>query len=411
MDGYVRGHVVIGAGYGDEGKGIITDYLTRHLDADTVVRFNGGAQAGHTVQLPDGTRHVFSHVGSGTFAGARTYLGERFIVNPYLLTSEVERLASTGHRPRISVSPLAYITTIYDMALNAAAELAREQRHGSCGIGINETVTRNHEFGVLIMGEVSRMGVPKLARQLELIRTRWVPKRLEQLGITDLPEAFHLRTGQLLKNDDFEAHAEAMLRGLIHLQVSDSQDSGVVVFEGAQGLALDEELGAFPHVTRSKTGLPYAIEAASDLGLETLQPVYVTRSYSTRHGAGPFSHEGEAFGGTVNDPTNRPNEWQGSLRVAPLNLALLKRNIEADLKRSKDIAWHHNVEVLEPVLAVTCLDQLDKVVTVYDTKGERCEVHRSDVTVFIEAHLGYKVVLQSSGPTHKDVVRSTDFGV
>lgn len=408
----MKGYVVIGAGYGDEGKGLITDYLTRTVGAGLVVRFNGGAQAGHTVQLPDGTRHVFSHVGSGTFAGAHTHLGERFIVNPYLLTSEVQKLRALGHQPTLSVSMMAPVTTIYDMAINVAAELARDQRHGSCGLGINETVTRSGDFGLLTVAEVIRMGVPRLAGLLEIIRRKWVPRRLEALGITDLPEAFHLHTGHLLQNNDFYAHAEAMLHGLVNLQVEDIDAHGAdVIFEGAQGLALDEELGSFPHVTRSKTGLSYAMEAASDIGVQELQPVYVTRAYATRHGAGPFAHEGEAFGGTVIDPTNKPNEWQGSLRVAPLDLHLLKRNIELDLERATREECAEWVSVVDPVVAVSCLDQLDKVVTIYDLKRERCEVHRSDVTAFIEAHLGYKVVLQSSGPTHKDVVRSTDFGV
>ena len=73
--------VVIGAGWGDEGKGATVDRLVRGPD-DVVVRFNGGAQAGHTVFAPDGRRHVFHHVGSGAFHGAATYLSRHVVSKP-----------------------------------------------------------------------------------------------------------------------------------------------------------------------------------------------------------------------------------------------------------------------------------------------------------------------------------------
>lgn len=73
---------VIGAGFGDEGKGLMTDYCCQRPKYTTVVRFNGGAQAGHTVVTPDGRRHVFSHFGSGTLRGAATFLSRFFICNP-----------------------------------------------------------------------------------------------------------------------------------------------------------------------------------------------------------------------------------------------------------------------------------------------------------------------------------------
>jgi len=76
-------NVVIGANYGDEGKGAAVDRLATEAGAQClVVRFNGGAQAGHTVETPDGRRHVFSHFGAGSFAGARTFLSRFFVSNP-----------------------------------------------------------------------------------------------------------------------------------------------------------------------------------------------------------------------------------------------------------------------------------------------------------------------------------------
>ena len=77
--------VVIGANFGDEGKGLMTDFLSE--PEGVVVRFNGGAQAGHTVTEPGGTRHVFHHYGAGAFKGASTFLSRHFVSNPLLLDS------------------------------------------------------------------------------------------------------------------------------------------------------------------------------------------------------------------------------------------------------------------------------------------------------------------------------------
>ncbi len=74
---------VIGAGYGDEGKGLMTDYFSSQYDDAVVIRSNGGAQAGHTVVTPEGQRHVFSHFGSGTFNGSPTFLSRHFVAQSY----------------------------------------------------------------------------------------------------------------------------------------------------------------------------------------------------------------------------------------------------------------------------------------------------------------------------------------
>ena len=78
-----RAIITVGLGFGDEGKGATVDYLTRKYNADLVVRYCGGSQAGHNVQLPDGRRHTFSQFGAGTLAGrVRTYLGPGVVIDP-----------------------------------------------------------------------------------------------------------------------------------------------------------------------------------------------------------------------------------------------------------------------------------------------------------------------------------------
>src|ERR1700675_846017 len=88
---------IIGANYGDEGKGLITDYLAAtSLKTTVVVRANGGAQAGHTVITPDKTRHIFSHFGAGLFSGSDTYLAKHFVCNPILFWKEEKQLVARG---------------------------------------------------------------------------------------------------------------------------------------------------------------------------------------------------------------------------------------------------------------------------------------------------------------------------
>ena len=139
--------VVIGANYGDEGKGMVTDWLcSRSSIKPLVVRFNGGAQAGHTVITPEGQRHVFGHIGSGSFLGCPTHLSRFFISNPILLLSELNEF---GRNIEISVDPESIVTTPYDMVINQIA-LLNEGVNTSCGVGINETVTRSDTINLQI---------------------------------------------------------------------------------------------------------------------------------------------------------------------------------------------------------------------------------------------------------------------
>ena len=85
----MRAVITVGLGFGDEGKGATVDFLTRELSAGLVVRYCGGAQAGHNVELPDGSRHTFSQFGAGTLAGAKTYLGPRMIISPATMGSSL----------------------------------------------------------------------------------------------------------------------------------------------------------------------------------------------------------------------------------------------------------------------------------------------------------------------------------
>lgn len=386
--------VVIGAGYGDEGKGLTTDYLTA-VDPDNtiVVRFNGGAQAGHTVQTTDGKRHVFSHFGSGTFSGAATYLSRFFVCHPMLFHEERRALAALGLRPRVLVDPEAPVTTPYDVMINQQLEMARGAgRHGSCGIGFGETIDRieNSAFGLSV---VDLLEPAVLIERLDQIRRRYLPDRLARLKLRPLDK-------QLLSDDIFDRFVDDALCFIEHVTLHDATaldaSSSNIVFEGAQGLRLDMERGEFPHVTRSSTGLKNVVALATEANIPGLEVVYATRAYLTRHGAGPLAWELSAKPyPRVTDQTNLSNTWQGSLRFAWLDLDEMQRYIRDDLSEGREL-------VTSTTLMVSCLDQIDETVEFI----ERGRTRSASVERFLDRAartIPTQRLLTSFGPTRADI--------
>lgn len=373
---------VIGAQFGDEGKGRMIDYYAAQVGADgIVIHFNGGAQAGHTVVTPEGLRHVFSHVGSGAFVGAATFLSRFFVSHPMLFLKEIESLATKGVQPVVYVDPQSPVTTPYDMMINQIVERERgADRHGSCGIGFGETIERNltpaYALTVADLADGSA-----LAAKLDAIRREYAPARLTRLGFAD---AFGWNTDLLLSDAILEHFIEDVGRFLQLATVADVQTATRgrhLLFEGAQGLLLDQDRGFFPHVTRSNTGLRNVLALAAELDLTELEVTYVTRPYATRHGAGPLSHElpEKPYPG-IADATNVPNDWQGSLRFGWLDLDVLREAIAGDLAAAEKLPVS-----IETRFAVTCVDQINGDRMTYYSCGER---HQASITESIAALAG-----------------------
>src|SRR5215210_2605913 len=125
----MRAFVIVDLGFGDAGKGLLTDCLVRRTGAKVVVRYNGGAQAGHNVVTPDGRHHTFSQFGSGSFVpGVRTFLSRDVVVHPTALLREEASLRTAGVTDaleRLRISADAVVVTPYHQALNRLRETAR----------------------------------------------------------------------------------------------------------------------------------------------------------------------------------------------------------------------------------------------------------------------------------------------
>ena len=377
--------MVIGANFGDEGKGLMTDYFVSKFNGDCfVVRFNGGAQAGHTVVTPDGERHKFSHFGSGSFWGAPTYLSKFFIVNPLLFMDE---LSEFDFDPVVYIDENCLVSTPYDMYLNQLTEKLRgDKRHGSCGVGINETIERSNEEEYFL--KIKDLRYDKIWKEkFKRIAQEYYPQRLKQLGNMANPifnDDLFVDIFKEFKNKFFECDHEVL-------------NGQNLVFEGAQGLLLDQNHINFPYVTRSNTGFQNVKEILEDINREDddTEVVYVTRSYLTRHGRGPFPTEIEGLPyGNVVDHTNLFNEFQEHLRFGILDVDDLVETINKDISKN-------NIE--RRSIAVTCLDQVDRELIKFYEDGIFCE---SSIPYFVDDLRfgidGYKIY-QSYGRTKETI--------
>lgn len=315
---------VIGKNFGDEGKGLATDYFSNTEGSVLGVRHNGGAQSGHTVEIKESDkRFVFHELSSGSFRSADTFWASTYFPDIYKLRDEIEAFKElSGFIPRIFASEKTNITIIDDVLLNMAVETKRgDARHGSCGMGIWEATLRTEAGYGISLGELKQMDGTQLTKRLATIRHEYTKRRMEELKIeTNTSEYL-----ELLSNDNvLENFAEEVISNLSLVQVISEKNVksffegyNRLVFEGGQGLLLDAENNEYaPHVSASRTGLTNPVKLLKELDWELDEAVYVTRSYLTRHGAGPFENECEKskLGNIAIDMTNQPNEFQGSIR-------------------------------------------------------------------------------------------------
>lgn len=340
---------VVGSNYGDEGKGLATDYLALHSERPLVVRHNGGAQSGHTVEVGD-KRFVFHELSSGSMRGSDTYWAKTFYPDMYKLADEIEEYLSVVANDvkeerliTIYASPETNITTIDDVLLNMLMETSRgEGRHGSCGMGIWEASLRTKAGYTITMDYLSGVTTNDLIDRLKTIREEYVIPRIKSLGL-DL--AIDKDIDDLLSNDDVLINfAERVIDNMkyVKLQPMTKEFLGKysdVIFETGQGLCLDaENKKSLPHVTGSRTGITNPVKLLGEIGLKLDEVIYVTRSYLTKHGAGPLVNEDSKLRELIksNDLTNIHNKWQGTIRYARFDsIDWILDNIREDVNNNR----------------------------------------------------------------------------
>lgn len=314
----MKHHIVVGLGFGDEGKGTTTEYLARENKAVATIRFNGGQQAAHNVVHDDGAHHTFAQFGAATLDGVPSYLSRFCTVEPFALYSEAEHLHSlTGTNPYelLGVSENALLTTPLHAIVNRERERARGKGiHGSVGVGFGETIQYSLEHPL------------EAPRASDLRKPSALLKKLSQYHQRALEQGFNipLSQAQLTEMRDALVITADLVDLVTDEQILEKIQSGSVVFEGAQGFLLDEWYGFHPHTTWSTTTPANArtlLAEAGELGQEEV--IGINRSYHTRHGAGPFPSEG-MYKDAPREMHNGSDGVQGAWRNGAFDLTLFQ---------------------------------------------------------------------------------------
>ena len=346
----MRTIAVIGKNFGDEGKGYTCSRLASSLKKSLIIKHNGGGQAGHTVEDPEGKwRFIHHQIGAGAEYHVPTLFADSFMPDLFQLGKEVKAFTELfGFQPILYSEKNARITTIDDVLLNMGAELARgKNRHGSCGMGIEECVQRNAAGYGITVEELATWSKQDLLHRLKQIREEYTGRRSKILGIQEpassidknqsnlmnLSTASNPSNSSNISNPYYEMlNNETVLENFVEevkenvklLTLVDADRKWLegfqhLIFETGQGLLLDQDYEAYaPHLTSSKTGIHNPAIFLEKRGLSLEEAIYVTRPYVTRHGNGPLPCEVERseLPGVGEDLTNQPNEWQGILRYA-----------------------------------------------------------------------------------------------
>ncbi|MBF0572976.1 MAG: adenylosuccinate synthetase, partial [Desulfamplus sp.] len=265
----------------------------------------------------------FSNFGSGTLQGASSYFSQFCTIDPVGIVNELQLLLKKGVEPKLFIDAKCPVTTPYDIRYNQENHL-----HGTCGVGVGDTINREENHYSLTFGDLFYPWV--LETRLALIKNFY--QSCTEVSLDDF-----LDCCKIITNSNFIEKSSGVPEG----NYSD------YIYEGSQGLLLDQKYGFFPYVTRSNTG---SINPAILSDNKKLEIYVITRAYQTRHGKGPMSNEFLPHNISINPlETNITNRFQGNFRRALLDLTL----IEYAINRDDIIRTTHDKH-----LVITCMDHI-----------------------------------------------------
>lgn len=357
---------VIGAGFGDCGKGLVTNYLSQTFPNPLVIRFSGGHNAGHTVYSNDKTyKHVFSNFGSGTLNNAPTYISRFCTVDPVGLIKELDVLKTHNLMPNIFIDPECPITTPYDIEFNQIN--SKNKQHGSVGVGYGATHQRENDFYSL--------------KFIDLFYKEVFKEKLKNISMY-----YNVSPG--LKNMDFFHKCCERIQTCALLSFAIPTNFETYIFEGSQGLLLDQHFGFFPNVTRSNTGTKNIFEL---IPKDSELDIYlVTRAYQTRHGNGYMTNKNLPHNIKIDErETNISHEFQGKFRRTLLDLDLLEYGIIRD-------KYIHNNNKRK--LVITCTDHIQNEYRLTANGNIKIFNSLDQFVNYVSDFLNFKTVLISNNP-------------
>ncbi len=362
--------IVIGAQWGDEGKGKITDLLSR--SADVVVRYQGGNNAGHTVVVNDRTFKLHLIPSGILYPKTECIIANGTVIDPKVLLEEVDRLKDLGiSTDNLFISETAHVTMPYHRELDRAAEIQRaEHKIGTTGRGIGPTYAdKSERVGIRIIDLMDEKRMPK--------KLRWA---IEQKNIV-LQKLYNLEPLDVEAIiEEYRGYADRLRPHVVDASLKIDaaiRERRNILFEGAQGTLLDLDHGTYPYVTSSN---PVAGGACIGAGVGPTcidRVIGVAKAYTTRVGEGPFPTE-------LHDETGNHIGDRGA-------------EFGTTTGRKRRCGWFDGVIGRYAVringldcLAVTKLDVLDeleeiKVCTAYELDGQVVRDFPSDARAFARA--------------------------
>jgi adenylosuccinate synthase len=418
--------VVIGAQWGDEGKGKIVDLLSNQ--ADYVVRFQGGANAGHTLKFDD-KKIVLHLIPSGIFNGdAHCVIGNGVVIDPVALVEEIKGIQKMGFslEDRFFISQTAHVILPYHKLLDQL----KEKRRGGDAIG-----TTGRGIGPAYVSKVSRVGI----RMVDLLDREILQSKIEQ-NLKDINFALeNLYNEPALDADEIMNSLEESIQALepficntTHMLHEGLKKEQSILLEGAQGTMLDIDHGTYPFVTSSS---PTSGGACIGSGLPptALDKIMgITKAYCTRVGNGPFPTEllgesgnelrnkGQEFGATTGRP--RRCGWLDLVAlkyVVQLNgineLTLTKMDVMDGFEQIK-VCTGYQLHGKETDVFPLSLHDIQDVEPVYTTlpgwqnsiqgitEWDQLPASAQSYIHFIEKYLGVKFTIISTGPKRTETI-------
>jgi len=354
-------NVVLGAFYGDEGKGKVIDYLSG--DAKYAVRFSGGNNAGHQVEV-NGVKFAFHLLPSGILhEGTKAVLGNGVVIDPKVLIEEINNLKAHGYScDNLYISEKAHVIFPYHIALDQMQEDIRENKIGTtkrgigpaycdkferCGIRMEDFISRN--FKELLKVNVKNKNIILKAYKHEKLNFNEIYKEYKEYAKILKPYVCDTTT-------------------MLHKAIKKNEN---ILCEGAQATLLDIDHGSYPYVTSSNPTIG-GVSTGTGIGARYINEVYgVIKAYSSRVGEGPYVTElldetgdkirelGHEYGTT----TKRPRRC-GWLDLVALNYAIRINGMTA-------IAMNH-------LDTIGKLDKI-KICVAYEYKGKKTEYFRTNM--------------------------------
>src|ERR671930_553136 len=275
--------VIVGAQWGDEGKGKIVDLLA--LDSDLVCRYQGGPNAGHTIVVGDETFKI-RQIPSGVIRGKTCVIGAGCVLDPEVFLAEVDELESRGHSTGdVHVSGEAHLIMPWHVALDQASE----RRLGKLQIG-----TTRRGIGPCYADKAARLGIRVQDLLDEKILKKKIVAAMEPKRLSLRPFAKSPELDLQSMTEDYLTYGhriEQYIADTARLTWDVLDAGGDVIFEGAQGTLLDIDHGTYPFVTSSNVVAGSAC-AGAGVGPKDIDEVWgVAKAYTTRVGSGPFPTE------------------------------------------------------------------------------------------------------------------------